>query len=1228
MLNEIGTEIKGKFKARQRSRQLKKLDKKLCEWLDTWLKWDSIIDIKDRISKSLSEVLISDKDGPISSELFQIIRNIRDNLNKMKDNNVFEGAFKGALWSQIQKISFAASIKIGGHEIINTGKPSYLGKEETEESIKGSYLDKEETEKSIKGIETSMDKLTEFKKLIPTLEKRFEENVSTLTKISQEKERLERMNDLKANIKKIMDTLSKIISKSTPTSLWDDESINTWEDLDSDVKKLWDEYFNMDKTEIYTVSTNSHMDIPNDWVIKDRVDFGSIDTAKDLYDKYNRLFNDVNQQIENLGYERNVGILIKSLAKDKIEFHDTNAGFLPFSEEETVVSVWNPNEISNEISNLLTVWENRLTQLKKFKESTELIEKRYKENKKKLENIWELQDFHKRINNGDDIKKIDAMVDICENVLRLHSNHKAPEIKDQTIKLWWSLQDPNNPILLNFVHLEDEERKNRYKYSYSLSSSEWRDADWKDIKPKVKWIGFDQAKQVLLIKDIMIDPIDWVKFPVDLCLNIWVEIKDGMTWLAVKHEKPMILTVKAPELTQDDCEAAYDDGNIISTKIANIYTDAYREDLENEIILNLLMKWVDQDVEKDFFKKPKVDTISEIRNRLKANIPFLNKKFYKNDAEKNKLISDLRNRLKAHIPFLKLDDLQKWFRDYITSGGGYIPYKDLANKDSFKKYVETNLDNLLKDYAQYKIYKKVSEYHDDIILWTYWRNSISKRIKKSESNFNNYTALLKWKSSEFETKNWNKLKIEVKWIDKIIATITINGIQEEIDVANHDKAIEYILNKATARDGSKLEKEEACRLALCVLKAMTKISPKKLNKQISTNDFYGNSITNDKGDKITLNNMGIDLSWTDNKLKVFLWKIDTNKQNRQEYKTIFDEDEMDGIDRSDQNKVNEMEDKIRMVSTQINTILNSFAKDYQKGLDKKLLRYNTAERLQKGSIKKLLWKNKDINNYDFNTKVSHLWKDIDISFSEGKFIVTWEFEGQEYKYEAKNLGYILRKEINWKRVFDGIELEIINQVNEEYVKQLRNNDSINSESFAIADLHEHNAWRIYIFDSVWDLSYIEVWHERYNPLKKVNAWRINPSDIAVTRHRCNDKERKEFFQNPLLAWRLIREMKRTSRLLSFNKISKSKIARSRKKAVLKKMWFKRTLKMSTMKAKQKFKESWIWKLSSKIINWLSNRFPKIFDRKKPSITEKNKSKMINENENIVINSKPNTGWNP
>jgi hypothetical protein len=119
----------------------------------------------------------------------------------------------------------------------------------------------------------------------------------------------------------------------------------------------------------------------------------------------------------------------------------------------------------------------------------------------------------------------------------------------------------------------------------------------------------------------------------------------------------------------------------------------------------------------------------------------------------------------------------------------------------------------------------------------------------------------------------------------------------------------------------------------------------------------------------------------------------------------------------------------------------------------------------------------------------------------------------------------LRHKNNRKRIFDGVELSIIERVNETMIGRLRTNALIWPENFVVSDRRWNKTWRVFFLDSYWDLSYIDI--EDAASFTVPNRWyaHINATDLPPARVRCNDRERADFMQNPLLSWRLLRAMR-------------------------------------------------------------------------------------------------------
>lgn len=95
------------------------------------------------------------------------------------------------------------------------------------------------------------------------------------------------------------------------------------------------------------------------------------------------------------------------------------------------------------------------------------------------------------------------------------------------------------------------------------------------------------------------------------------------------------------------------------------------------------------------------------------------------------------------------------------------------------------------------------------------------------------------------------------------------------------------------------------------------------------------------------------------------------------------------------------------------------------------------------------------------------------------------------------------------------------------IEKLRTNNLIGPENFAVSDLNQDKTGRVFFLDSNGDLSYIEIEDRNLNPLRGNRTYgRIHANDLPPQRIRCNETERREFMQNPLLAGRLMRTMRR------------------------------------------------------------------------------------------------------
>lgn len=800
---------------------------------------------------------------------------------------------------------------------------------------------------------------------------------------------------------------------------------------------------------------------------------------------------------------------------------------------------------------------NRIQRLNVLERSIEPLRTRYQSNLDNLNRITNLQQLQQRLNRthtgeiGIRHNEFQVIQDIAYNNLLLwediawrpRTGTYEPNLPNTAVTI---LGPTATTVDLNFVH-GNLARPWRFDYTLCDRDGTPLRINWGRFEYQLwtqtislQWIRFtnnDVANQTMIIENLQVNPIEWVTFPLALDLNVRVRIHDNETWLDIDHHKPIHLEIARPTLAQRDREDAYDRlMPPMDERIEAEYTDRYRENLENEAIWNILREW---------WNEAEVNAI------------------YDDETRRNLCIDRIRNALIWNFPLLAIGNLQTGFRWDMTREDRDVPVQYILNQNAFQNYVRQSIPNNLRDYASAQILNNARAHRDDILneflefqtavannrvdnndnlailaqvpgdnAWPQWHpNNWLQRISRRRSRKNNYTKFFQWRSANLENQTLETedvninywVNVEVLWVNRIVATINIDGKEEPeiIEAANHDRLITWILNRANTKDGEPLNRKLRCNIALSVLKAMVMMSPQRLSREIPNTGFM-----DARWNLVFCDRIEAFIRWENLVLRG--WAVNQATRVRQNV-TIFDENNFKSL-----HDVYALEDGVRMLSTQINSIMNATAQEYNNATNtilrnKSLRKYNTVQWLQWGPIKRLWWRiayGKTNTDFDFQTSVSNAWKSTNIEFNKWKFTVSWEFDGQDYKYEAKDLWSILRKKINRKRVFDGIELAMVAAINEQYIQRLRTNNLVQTENFAVSDLNEDKTWRIYIFDEDWNLSYLDIEDRALNPLGRANAWRINPENITAERIRCNDQERSEFMQNPLLAWRLLREMRR------------------------------------------------------------------------------------------------------
>jgi len=1006
--------------------------------------------------------------------------------------------------------------------------------------------DATETQNSIDRITNAENDLTTLESNIANLKSRLGENISKLTDIADEQHiiggvarwlsiidgELTSQNNLKWRINTISWILSRIINELNKTGGWDAGVLSSCRTQFTAVEKGW---IPISLQSLPTLNTAHLGDIEN------------------LQSQYVTLLNDTNNRIEELNHEKNLRNRIDWLNKTPIHIQNW---FLPFGDTWTVASAWWNEGLTRWF---IANFNGRLTQLNNLQTEIPHIRTRYMEHKSRLDRILQLQKLQDRLNavHPGEMRlrqrELQAISDISYNNLLLWPQRTwwplrpayQPNLPNTNITIWWT----PTVVPLNFVHAPLVWARS---FNYTLCGSDgnplrtsWGNFEYQlwDKTLSIWWISFvnnNIANQNMNINNLTITPIEWLTFPLNLDLNVRVRIHDNDTWLDVDHHKPIHLEITRPTLLQANREAAYD--SLIppmDERITAEYTDRYRENLENEAIWRILREWW---------------------NEAEVN------EIYNNETRRNLFIDRVRNRLRWHFPFLAIGNLQAWFRGDMTRENRDVPVQYLLNQNAFQNYVRQSIPDNLRNYASWQINNNANVYRNDILQEfldfqtdvsnnpkdntdnlrvlaqipddAHWPQSHPdsrwQRLRRRNSRRNNYTKFFQWRNANLEnqtleTEDWEIkywVNIEVLWVNRIVATINIDGKEEPeiIEAANHDRLIRWILNRANTKDGEPLNRKLRCNIALSVLKSMVMISPQKLSREIPATNFVDARWNN-----VTCDRIEAFIKW-ENLIIRGRWVNPATRTTQRAI--IFDENQFKNL-----HDIDTLENWVRELSTQINTIMNATAQEYQNATNwllhnwenRNLLKYNTTQWLRWWPIKRLRWRivhGKTNNNFDFETSVNDAWKNVNIAFNNWKFTVTGEFDGQEYSYEAKDLWSILRKKINRKRIFDWIELAMVAAINEEYVNRLRTNNLVQTENFAVSDLNNDKTWKIYIFDEDGNLSYLEIEDRALNPLWGRNAGRFDSDTIPTERIRCNAQERIEFFQNPLLAWRLLREMRR------------------------------------------------------------------------------------------------------
>ncbi len=874
-----------------------------------------------------------------------------------------------------------------------------------------------------------------------------------------------------------------------------------------------------------------------------------------------------NQQISSIteiqDIDRQIQTLVRSLTPTPIP---TPQNFWLPNLQNTIVINRAPNPNATQ---QLAAIDVALTQIENLENTLPQIRQRYQANLNVLNQLLPLQRLQEYLNNINSTpgltnirgQEIQQIVNIGQQIFRLGQQNFNHEIPSQTIDMNGGIQ---GPIDLNtlFVPNGTQIGAQNYPIDYELANGDGQILTRVGINNNnnlqvttstgqtVTLTGIQIQNGMLNMTNVTVLPLEGIQFPLKLSLNVRGRVQDPATGLLVDQFKPLTLTINNPQLSLADRQNAYNVLNwwwIIDQRIAAEYSDHTREELENEVIRNILREGGNQ---------TEIDTI------------------YNDTIRRNLLIERIRA-IPGLIPVIQLGVLQTGFMADMTREDRNVPQQYLLNQNTFIDYLRTTLGENVRNYVRWEIQESINNVGGrDQILRTLMEfqtdvvnnkvdnndhlralaaipagpagaepeahsNSVWQRLRRRTSNKNNYTKFFQGREQSIndqslETEEWTikyGTHVEVLGTNKMTATITIEGKEEPeiIDWPNHIALVRAILERRSTKDGEPLNRKLRCRLALDIIKSVVMMSPQRLSREIPVTNFTdpsGIAVPCDRIDANVRNNNLIIRAGSQNP-----WGA--TARTRQNV-TIFNEERYKNL-----HNINELEEGITHLSNQINLIMNSTMREYEQSVNnarnKSLVRYNTNQFWRFWPAKKL-WGRVAYGktNYDFNftTSAQAGKKSVNITFNDGKFTLSWEFKGEKYEYSSCNLGSLLRKKIQRERVFNGLELEIVAQVNEAMVGRLRTNNMIGPENFAVSDLNNEKTGRVYIFDDAGNLSYLEIEDRALNPIPNgANEAHLDFNNVPPQRIRCNDQERKEFFQNPFLSGRLIRSMRR--RLAAF-----------------------------------------------------------------------------------------------
>jgi len=770
--------------------------------------------------------------------------------------------------------------------------------------------------------------------------------------------------------------------------------------------------------------------------------------------------------------------------------------------------------------NQVTVLENDLPQIKQ----------RYEDNLKTLNELLPLQKLQEYLTtlhiapglSNTRSNEINQIVTIGTNIFNLGQNGFQHEVGSYTLWINGTLPTPIqlDPLFTpNGTTINQNGQNTVYHTNYSVAgpNGESLTSTGNSIQTTVdgqniSLTGITIQNGNLNIANLWVTPIDNIKFPLRLPLNVRARIQDPATGLLVDHFKPIILTINQPQLTQANRELAYDilngNTNTITTRINIEHTNNNRT-REDDVLREMVAAWGNQD-EVDALRKDPTQA-AEFIKRIRA-IPGL-------------------------IPVVPIaqatNHLQNGFRAEMTNPSRNVPIQHLVNQNSFIHYLRNNLDQNIQDYLKKQIRTTLDNPQNrNVIFRELLDFQTELKNNKVDSNIDqDISGDLVGVEMESKRDRWLFGRNDNNYM-KFFSGGNIDLWEQNIDL---NKPVKYTMKlkvssknqlSAIVKIWDKKEKEYKAGDPMSL---MQKILAEKNIPEGKTRAHIAYNIAKWMIQKAKEED--ISLSYRDNRWHNMVINLDgknivledqddlTNHggTNRRITQTLFDyslfesTNSWESPNRSWRNVLQPDNRTLRAgidrLTRHFNRAMNELNTNYNCATQRRmlgLLRSNTSSDFPTSAwtspIKKLM-NLRTTTNFDFSTSVSHNEKTVQIERKNNTFFLT--IDGEEFK--GKDLGKLLKKRKGWIRLFDGVERSICGEIYKNMVEKLRGNTKIARSSFGVMD---PKTGRMYILDEDGQLGYLraeEASRQQYNLRKNpslnsvvnwVAIWWLTAAGIA------------------------------------------------------------------------------------------------------------------------------------